>query len=299
MSTIASDAPTLTGWSLIDQGGKVLASHVSRSTVDSMKEFYLRTNLEYGAALVVKPSDPVRPTAITFSPDSLRPFPQPSAEPKLPEIEPGQERAHLSDCISNRSIAADALEVAGATARRAREHLAGCEADVARLRAADEAETAAAGAQLAGRLKAGQAAPLEPNLRTGRAAVLDAEARRDAAMQACALLDAEVQAAKSAHGAAEYAVGAAVDVVIQAELQERIDRLRALWEESTPLRQLIDDALTIRMPINVPAAKDVLRVPECEYMGNAANRNRLIAYRKELAQSADASFEVQRAEVKK
>ncbi|CAG9268999.1 hypothetical protein WK39_03130 [Burkholderia cepacia] len=299
MSTILSDAPTLMGWSLIDQAGKVLASHVSRSTVDSMKEFYVSTNREYGVALVVKPSEPVKPTAITFSPDALRPFPQPSVEPKLPEIESGQERAYLSECISNRAIAGGVLEVAEATATRAREHLARCEAEVVRLRAVDEAETAAAGAQLADRLKAGHAAPLEPNLRTGRTAVLDAEARRDAATEACALLDAEVQAGKSAHGAAEYAVGAAVDVVIRAELQERIDRLRVLWEELMPLRQLIDDALTIRMPINIPAAKDVLSMPQCEYMGNAANRNRLIAYRKELAQSADASFEVQCAEVKK
>lgn len=299
MSTISNDAPMSTGWSLIDKTGKELCSHVTRSTAEDMKVFYLQNNPKYGNSLEIKRSEPKPPTApIVFPADMWKPA-EPPKPPKLPDIEPGRERAHLRECIERCKATAAVVEAAELSAKRGREHLAACEAEVTRLRAADQAETAAAGAQLADRLKAGRAAPLEPNLRTGRAAVLDAEARRDAAQGACALLDAEAAAASKAMEKAANDARLAADVVIRAEMQQRIEQLVALRAQIDPLRQFIDDALRCGMPIDIAAAREALKVPDLLWSGNQATHARLRTYRETLRQRADAQLEDQPTEVTK
>ncbi|WP_124677212.1 hypothetical protein [Burkholderia cenocepacia] len=289
----------LTGWSVVDKQGKELCNLVPRSTADDMKQFYMQSNPVYGNGLEIKRSEPKpMPAPIVFSPDIYKPMAVPTP-PKLPDIEAGRERAHLRECIERCKVTPTALEAAKVAAERAREHLAGCEAELTRLRAADVAETASAGAQLADRLKAGQAAPLEPKLRTGRAAVLDAEARRDAALGASALLDADVTAASKAMEQAAHDAKLAADVVIRAEMQQRIEQLVALRQQMEPLRQFIDDALRCGMPIDIPAARDALQVPDLQWGGDHATHVRLHTYREALRQHADAQFEDQPSEVKK
>ncbi|WP_186198204.1 hypothetical protein [Burkholderia gladioli] len=288
-----------TGWSVVEKSGKALVEFVPRSTADDIRTMHVASNPSYGNTLEVRRSEP-KPFAapIVFSPDAFKPAEAPKP-PKLPDIEPGRERAHLSECIERCKVTPTALEAAKVAAQRAREHLAGCEAAVTRLRAADAAETAAAGVQLADRLKAGQAAPLEPNLRTGRAAVLDAEARRDAALGACALLDADVTAANKAMEQAAHDARLAADVVIRAELQQRIQQLVALRAQIAPLRQFIDDALRCGMPIDIPAAREALLVPDLRWSGDDATHARLRAYREALRQDAGAQLEDHTFEVTK
>ncbi|MGX5875344.1 hypothetical protein MJ547_16260, partial [Burkholderia gladioli] len=288
-----------TGWSLVDGTGKELHSHMEMSAANAMMEFHVRTNPSYASTLQIKRSEPKAPAApIVFPADMLKPA-EPPKPPKLPDIEPGRERAHLRECIERCKATPAVVEAAELSAKRGREHLAACEAEVTRLRAADQAETAAAGAQLADRLKAGRAAPLEPNLRTGRAAVLDAEARRDAAQGACALLDAEAAAASKAMEKAANDARLAADVVIRAEMQQRIDLLVALRAQIDPLRQFIDDALRCGMPIDITAAREALKVSDLLWSGNKATHARLRTYRETLRQHADAQLEDQPTEVTK
>ncbi|WP_157692703.1 hypothetical protein [Burkholderia sp. ABCPW 11] len=289
----------LSGWSLIDKDGKVLASYVPRSTVDDLKLFYVQSNPAYGMSLEVTRSEP-KPFAppIVFSPDAFKPT-EPPKPPKLPDIAAGQERAHLRECIERCKATAEVVDAAKVAAARAREHLDGCEAEVTRLHAADEAETAAAGAQLADRLKAGLSAPLDPNLRTGRAAVLDAEARRDAALGACELLDADVTAATKAMEQATHDARLAADVVMRADLGQRIKQLLELREQIVPLRQFIDDALRCGMPIDISAAREALMMPDLQWSGEQDTHVRLHNYREALRRDADVQFEDQPTEVTK
>ncbi|AOI78019.1 hypothetical protein [Burkholderia sp. NRF60-BP8] len=298
MSTISNDSPMRTGWSVVDKQGKELCSLVPRSTADDMKWFYMQSNPAYGNGLEIKRSEPKpMPAPIVFSPDIYKPMAVPTP-PKLPDIEAGRERAHLRECIERCKVTLTALEAAKVAAERAREHLAGCEAELTRLRAADVAETASAGAQLADRLKAGQAAPPEPKLRTGRAAVLDAEARRDAALGACELLGADVTAATKAMEQAAHDAQLAADVVMRSELQQRIEQLVALREQMVPLRQFIDDALRCGMPIDISAAREALVIPDLHWSGDQDMHVRLHNYREALRQDADVQFEDQPTEVK-
>jgi hypothetical protein len=283
------------GYSIVDKDGMEAHRGLDASTARSMVDFYLENDRDFGCTLRIVPSKPIPPAPpIVFD---LRPHWAVAPPPKLPDVEPGEEREHLRQCIARRVEASEALQAAIAAAERGQVHLSECESEVVRLRAADVAETAAAGAALAARLTDGASAPLEPNLRTGRNALLDAEARRDAAKEAVALLDAGVADAKQALATAEQAAQLAADVVLRAELRQRVDQLNALWAQITPLRQLIDDALNCGTPIDVVPAREAFNVPDLKFTGDAANKLRLHNYRRALQQNADATFEDQSAEV--
>jgi hypothetical protein len=286
------------GFSVVDADGLPLHRGLTQTGAQAIVDAFLDSDVEFGCTLRIVPSEPIPPTPpITFD---LRPHwaIQPP-KPNLPDVEAGEERAHLHGCIATRRERSDALAAAEAHAMQVRDHLAACELDVARLRAADEAETAAAGALLASRIKAGQAAPLEPNLRSGRNALLDAEARRDAAKKGLTLLDSDLSSAKQALAEADQAVQLGADVVLRAELHQRVEQLNALWAQITPLRQLIDDAVTTASPIDAALAREALKVPELKFLGDTFNRQRLHSYRLELRQDADATFADQTAEVKR
>ncbi|MCW5118607.1 hypothetical protein B7L17_011620 [Burkholderia cenocepacia] len=279
------------GYSVVDSDGQELQRCLPASTARALVDFYLETDVAFGCSLRVVPSKPIPPSPpIKFD---LTPHFAQTMPVALPAVAAGEERSYLREIVAQRAAAAEALDVAKLAAARAQEHFDACERDVARMKAADEAETAAAGASLADRIKAGVAAPLEPNLRTGRNALLDAEARRDAAKQARALLDADVAAAQQALADAERAAQLAADVVIRAEIRERTEQINALWAQITPLRQLVDDALSTGMPVDSAAVRDALKVPDLAWTGNEANRGRFRVYRKALQLDADTKFEDQ------
>lgn len=276
---------------LVDSEGDIISRGLTLPGAESLRDEWLAryAGSGSGVTLLIKPNEP-----IPDAPPVLAHFQTMAAHVTnraigLPALPAGTHRAYLRECIATRSERTEALDTAVALATQAREHLSVCERDVTRLRAADEAETAAAGALLAARFKAGEAAPLEPSLRTGRNALLRAEELRDAGGEACALLNADVAAAKRALAAADQAVERAVDAVIHADLQEMLEMLTELWQKIVPLKLTVDGARYVGFPPSLDAMT-VLQPPDLplnagdRYIGQLAN------YRKALLQDADAAL---------
>lgn len=279
---------------LSDSDGITIARGLTYAGAQALREEWLANYSVSGGGvtLLIKPNEPIADVPPIQAHFQTIPSHFENRAIGLPAIPAGSERDHLRECVAMRGEHSKTLNAAEIDAMRAREHLADLERDVARLRAADEAETAAAGALLAARIKAGQPTPLEPSLRTGRNALLEAEARRDAGGEACALLNADVAAARQALAVADQAVERAVDAVIHAELQGMVEMLKELWQKILPLKLTIDGARYVGFPPSLEAL-EVLQSPELPTNAGSPYIERLANYRRELLRNADAVLEVQ------
>ncbi|WP_430226829.1 hypothetical protein [Paraburkholderia tropica] len=284
------------GYSIVDKDGAVTSRNLDLGTAQAMVNFYLENDVAFGCTLRIVPSEPIQPAPPTVF--DLRPHHVANPPPMLPDVEAGEERKYLRECIIRREDVGKAREAAKEAVQRCQAQLHMCGIEVERLRADDEAETAAAAVALATRLKDGAAAPLEPNLGTFRKAMIEAEARYDAAKRAASLLSADLDAEERKFTESETAVRLAADVVVRAEFQQRVEQLNALWAQITPIRQLIDDALNSGTPIDAVPARKAYAVPELKFAGDSSNKCRLHRYRQALQHDADTTFADQSAEVK-
>ncbi|MFD1558679.1 hypothetical protein ACFSHT_24080 [Paraburkholderia silviterrae] len=276
---------------LVDSDGDVISRGLTYGGAQALRDEWLAkyAGSGGGVTLLIKPNEPITdvpPVRVHFQ---TFPTHVENRAIGLPVIADGAERDHLRECFARRSEARDVLDLAADAAKRGKAHYSDCLAEVVRLRAADEAEVAAAGATLATRFKAGASASLEPNLRTGRHALLDAEARCDAARKAAALLNSEVSAAEDALATAEQAVERSVDALIHADLQYMLAELKQLWQKIVPLKLTIDGARYVGFPPGVDALA-VLQPPELPPNAGARYVGQLANYRKALLQNADAAF---------
>ncbi|WP_233831773.1 hypothetical protein [Paraburkholderia sp. ZP32-5] len=277
------------GWQVVDTDGLSVSKGLTRTGADALVSSWLDIDVEFGCQLRVVPWEPTESGELSITPANfdLHPTIPINHALNLPNIERGVERDYLRKCIAHHDEAQAAYGSAKEAAARAKKHRVKCDGEVARLQAADETEIAAAGATLADRIKAGEAAPLEPNLKTGRAALLDAEARRDAALEACALLDSELAGAKQHLDTAASNVQKAADVVIRAELMQAVEKLEALWVQTVPLRQLLESARYSGFP---PDQRTLKALQPPEFPGRPLLHGCIANYRKALTREAEASL---------
>lgn len=272
---------------IVDKSGAVVHRGLTHTAADAIVETLLAARPSL-LGLKVMPDDDLQPfVSQSETPLAVRKAAAEAATAHAARaIEPGQERGNLLARLATREVTRQAVAAAEQAAATAANHLGQCEAEVARLTQAREAEIADAGLSLAERLKAGDAQAVGALQTTSQSELLAAKAQHEATAFAKNKLDEELQAARTEHAEAEAQAKTAADIVILADLRQAAQRLGVLWKEADELRNLIESARYVGLPPD----REMVALMTSPTPSSPIRNAQLANYRDALMQDADAQL---------